>query len=344
MGPQPQLMLIRMLRALPILGWVMLASCSADTEELGTPYAFNPPEHFPTPVYGLGEKSPSAYGFKLGKKLFYDRQLSSDGSVSCGSCHAQVHAFADHNTKLSMGVEGRLGIRNAPPVFNMAWHPAFMWDGGINHLEMVPVAPFTHPLEMNLTMAQVLQKVNQDSSYGFLAQQAFGTPQLQDHHLLKSLAQFMTLIVSSGSKYDMYLTTGKGLNALELKGLSLFRQHCSHCHSEPLLSDFSYRNNGLDSLSEDPGRAVITLDPADHGKFKVPSLRNAELTYPYMHDGRFMTLEQAIGHYRFPQATPNLDPSLSAGIPLSDQDIEALVAFIKSTTDETLISDTRWME
>jgi cytochrome c peroxidase len=303
------------------------------------------PAHFPPPVYDFANNPLTKEGFELGRKIFYDTRLSRDGTISCGTCHAQPHAFADHGTAVSLGVENRPGLRNAPPTVNLAWMPHFMWDGGINHIEVMPLAPFTDPLEMDMTMPEIMEFVKNDPGYKAMFRKAFGTSEINSQKLLHALAQFQGSIVSYRSKYDQYLLGKAVLSANETKGLALFNAHCASCHSGVLLTDFSFRNNGLDTAFADEGRARITLNPSDLGKFKVPSLRNVALTNPYMHDGRFATLAQVLDHYSEGiQQSPTLDPLLAAGIPLSDDEKNALLAFLNTLTDWELLRELRFSE
>lgn len=325
---------------------VLLTACTKEEREEGA-RLFYIPEGFPAPVYGFENNPVSREGFDLGRKLFYDPILSRDSSTSCGSCHQQFVAFAHADHRLSHGINDLLGTRNTPGLFNMAWMPEFMWDGGVNHLEIQPLAPIANPVEMDEDVTQVIFKLQRQESYRQLFKNAFGSDSITTQLMLRAMAQFMGSMISANSKYDAY-RTGKGtLSSSELNGLSLFRTHCSSCHAEPLLSDFSYRNNGLDvSYAADPGRAAITFLPQDSGKFKVPSLRNVVLTYPYMHDGRYQNLNQVMDHYSSGiLAGSALDPLLPAGgLQLSSQEKADILAFLNTLTDYQFISDRRFAE
>jgi cytochrome c peroxidase len=268
-----------------------------------------------------------------------------DSSISCGSCHAQTHGFADHNITLSLGVGGALGKRNSPALSNLAWYPNFMWDGGINHIETFSIGPITNSLEMKETIAHVVQKLNQSSYYKTAFKKAYQIDEVTDQAMLRALAQFMAMMVSAESKYDLYYQGKSNFSASEENGYQLFKANCATCHKEPLTTDFSYRNNGLDMVFEDLGRALITLDPNDQGKFKVPSLRNVALTYPYMHDGRFFTLEQVIEHYSTGIVqSPNLDSNLPNGFNFSTQEKQDLLSFLKTLTDYNYIGNLKLSE
>jgi cytochrome c peroxidase len=302
--------------------------------------SFYQPSDFPEPVYNLDQNPITKEKFDLGKELFYSTILSSDNSISCGTCHAQTHAFADHNIALSLGVGGLEGLRNAPPIFNMAWQPYFMWDGGVNHLEIFSLAPIINPLEMNETMTNVIQKLNASNYWQNRFNKAFGSTEITDQKLFLALTQYMLMLVSDQSQYDKVKRGKANFTADQQAGYDLFVQKCSSCHKEPLFTDYSFRNNGLDLLSADEGRALITQDPIDKGKFKVPTLRNILITYPYMHDGRFFTIDQVLEHYNSGVKNhENLDPNLQNGIPLSTQDKTYLKKFFETLTDFSMMDD-----
>lgn len=307
--------------------------------ETGT-LTFYQPDDFPEPVYPLSQNPITLEKFYLGRELFYSKALSSDNSISCATCHAQTHAFADHNIPYSVGVGGQLGTRNAPAIFNMAWLPYFMWDGGVNHLEVFSVAPITNPVEMNETMENVINKLNASEYWKNRFKMAFGSEDISDKNLLLALTQYMLMIVSDQSKYDQVKRGQAVFTAQEQAGYELFSQKCSSCHTEPLFTSNEFKNNGLDLVSTDLGRATITQLESDKGKFKVPTLRNILLTYPYMHDGRFFTIDQVLDHYSTGiQAHPNLDPSLENGIPLSAADKANLKRFFETLTDYELMGN-----
>lgn len=331
--------------------FVVLACNKEEKEEAATntpteqPFGFTQPSHFPPPHYTFENNPLTKEGFELGRKLFFDPILSIDNSLSCGVCHSQVHAFADHGTAFSLGVDGAIGTRNSPALSNMAWYPSFMWDGGINHIEVMPVAPITSPIEMKETMSNVVSKLIVDPLYPGLFNSAFGNSEITDQKILFALAQYMGNLVSYDSRYDRYILGKEAFTSQELEGLDLFRTHCENCHNEPLTSDFSYRNNGLSGgYGSDFGRYIITQEESDKGKFKVPSLRNVALTYPYMHDGRILTLMGVIDHYSENiQPDSNTDPSLTP-LNLTPQQKEALHAFLQTLTDYTYISNPLYAE
>lgn len=328
-----------------VAGFLLLTACKKDPIEVidATPeevIAFRYPPGFPATVYPLGEKPVNAANFKLGRALFYSTILSSDNTVSCATCHAQTHSFADHNIALSIGVGGAVGARNAPPIFNMAWQPHFMWDGGVNHLELFSIAPITNPVEMNETMAGVIQKLNASDYWRNWFKSVYGTNEVTDQQLFVSLTQYMLMIISDGTQYDKVMKGEASFTAEQQAGYELFLQKCASCHTEPLFTDFSFRNNGLDVISGDDGRFLITQNESDRGRFKVPTLRNVLLTYPYMHDGRFFTIDQVLEHYNSGvKAHANLDPLLQNWIPLSADDKKHLKRFLETLNDYKLMGD-----
>ncbi len=299
------------------------------------------PAGWPRPVYDGARNPVTRAGFALGRKLFYDPQLSRDGSVSCGSCHQQFAAFAHYDHKLSHGIGGVNGTRNAPGLFNLAWQRDLMWDGAVTHLEMQPLAPLTNTLEMGETLDHVLAKLRADARYPALFERAFDSPGIDSQRFLRALTQFMATMISAGSRYDRHVRDGEVFSAAEIRGLDRFREHCGGCHQEPLFTDQQYRSNGL--AGEDIGRERISGRVDDRARFRVPSLRNVALTAPYMHDGRFDTLDQVLRHYRGDlQAT--VDPQLRKAAALSDADASDILAFLDTLTDERFVHDPRFAE
>jgi cytochrome c peroxidase len=331
---------------------LLISSCYKDAE-IEQPISFSKPANFPEPHYTFQNNELTQQGFLLGRKLFYDPILSKDSSISCGSCHQQFAAFAHSGHKTSHGIHGLFGTRNTPSIFNMAWSKNFMWDGGIIHIEKMPVAPINNPVEMDETMLNVVLKLNRSKEYRTRFKEVFGKNEIDDQQLLRAFAQFMGAMISANSKYDKYVRgeSGGKLNTDEQAGLKLFQQKCAACHSTDLFTDYSFRNNGLDqNFSSDNGRAHITQLAEDEGKFRVPSLRNVEVTAPYMHDGRFWSLEKVVAHYATSVVkSSTLDPLLiqpndKLGIPLSDKEQQQIVAFLKTLTDQEFLNDKRFSE
>ena len=333
-----------------VLLWVLLfQACSKSSDGPSiTAIAFKVPDNFPPPVYQFVDNEVSNNRFQLGRKLFYDPRLSLDNTISCGSCHLQSAAFSHVDHKVSHGIYGLLGTRNAPAIFNMAWQTNFFWDGGVNHMEVQHIGQIQNPVEMDMNLGALITKLQNTSDYPGLFKTAYGSDSITSQKMLKALAQFMALMISSNSKYDKYIRGEAGITFTqsELNGLNLYRQKCSSCHSEPLFTDLSYRNNGLDSVfTDDEGRAKITFDSNDLGKFKVPSLRNVAVSYPYMHNGKIRSLEKVLDHYSSGiVSSPTLDPLLTNGIPLSADEKADLISFLETLTDYTFVSDHRFMD
>lgn len=299
---------------------------------------FQPPEHFPLPVYQFEQNPPTKEGFELGRKLFYDPLLSENGKVSCSSCHQQAAGFSDPGKDFSTGIEGKLSQRNAPALANLAWFPGFMWDGGINHIEIMPLAPLTDSLEMGTNLADVIRRLQAHDQYPALFEKAFGDNRVSSQKMLFALAQFMALMISDNSRFDQHQRGEIAFTKAELRGYRIFKQNCGSCHGGPLQTDFSYRNNGLSG--KDQGRYLITQSENDIGRFKVPSLRNVALSPPYMHDGRFESLEKVIDHYTSNiQTNKNIDNRLAEKITLSYDQKQELLAFLKTLTDYNYVSD-----
>lgn len=303
------------------------------------------PAGWPAKRYQAPPIAQPAAAFELGRTLFYDPALSRDDTVSCGSCHQQPAAFAHARHRLSHGIGGQLGTRNAPPLFNLAWAPAFMWDGSIEHLELQPLAPIANPVEMGQPPAALADKLRAAAGYPERFEQAFGSPGIDTPRILEALAQFTGALISADAHYDRVEAGREAFTPIESKGLAVFRAHCASCHAEPLFTDFSFRSNGLDAIAADAGRNKISGDAADRGHFRVPSLRNVAVTAPYMHDGRFATLDAVLDHYDHGiVASPVLDPLLAKGVPLAAGDRAALLAFLHALTDTTLLTDPRFAE
>jgi cytochrome c peroxidase len=310
---------------------------------------FAVPANFPKPVYDFKDNSVTSNGFKLGRILFYDPVLSKDKSISCANCHQSFAAFANLDHTVSHGVDECLGTRNTPPLFNLAWQKEFMWDGGVHHIEVSPMNAMTNPCEMAMDLNTIVSRLQQTEPYPVLFKDAFGTPEINSQRVFRAMAQFTSMLVSSNSRYDKYIRkeAGGDFSLDELSGYALFKQKCSTCHQEPLFTDGSYRNNGLELKYDDIGRDSITHLEADRGKFRVPSLRNVELTSPYMHDGRFATLKEVLQHYNSGvKHHTNLDPELQRngrlGITLTTKEQDQLIAFLKTLTDKEFVSDKRF--
>jgi cytochrome c peroxidase len=316
-----------------------LASCKkASTIGPAQEIAFYQPLHFPPPVYPVDEYPVTTEGFELGRDLFYTTLLSSDNTISCATCHAQTHQFADHNVPLSAGVDGLLGKRNAPAVFNMAWQPHFNWDGGVNHLDVFHLAPITSEVEMNETIPGILAKLNNSQEWKDKFKAAFDVDQVTDYEVFKALSQFLLMVTSDQSLYDD-VQRGKAVFTPDQEaGYELFLANCASCHTEPLFTNYDFINNGLDQVPADSGRYRITQNTSDIGKFKIPTLRNVLFTYPYMHDGRFFTIDDVLDHYEHGiVASPTLAPELVNGIQFTEAERYQLKKFLETLNDYTLL-------
>lgn len=313
---------------------------------------FQKPANFPEPVYNFANNKVTKEGFELGRTLFYEGRLSRDNSISCGSCHIQSSAFTQHGHDVSHGIDDRLGTRNSPPIMNLAWNKAFMWGGGVFDLDLQPIVPITAHEEMDENLENVMAKLRLMPKYTALFKSAFGTSEINTARMMKALSQFMLMCVSSNSKYDrvMRKENNTSFTTEEQEGYMLFKQQCAACHTEPLFTDGSFRNNGLaPSPVNDLGLYTATLIDSDRYKFKVPSLRNLRYTAPYMHDGRHFSLTAVLEHYSSQvQDLPNLysilQQSGKLGITLSATDKTKILAFLNTLNDETFINNSSLAE
>ena len=332
-----------------------LMSCSNDDEQeyQSIPIDFQVPINFPPLAYNLSNNPLTEKGFELGKKLFYDGRLASDGLVSCGFCHIQEDAFTHHGHTVSHGVNNNVGNRNTPPIQNLAFQTAFMWDGATTHLDLQSIIPFTSPIEMNGNFSDAIIMMKDDATYRKLFKQAFPDGAINSENMLKALGQFMVMVTSSNSKFDKYRRNEAGgtLSIDELEGYEIFNDKCASCHATDIFTDNSYRNNGLpvNPAVNDIGRYRVTELEQDVYKFKVPSLRNIEKTAPYMHDGRFFTLDAVLNHYSSGVVnSATLDASLNysgaLGIPLSASEKTKLIAFLKTLTDNEFLTNPKYAE
>ena len=313
-----------------------------------TPLKLKIPPGWPKPTSDIFANNPlTEEGFQLGRKLFYDGRLSKDGNFACASCHQQFAAFATYDHDFSHGFNNQFSTRNAPPLFNLAWAKLYNLDGGVNHIELQALSPMTAPNEMAENIDSVLRKLRKDTSYQRLFKAAFGTPLINSQRMLKALAQFTGSLVSSDSKYDK-VKRGEGkFNSAEEHGYELFKARCNTCHKEPLFTDYSFRNNGLpvNDFLKDYGRMKITGNPADSLKFKVSSLRNVSVTFPYMHDGRLYSLYNVIDHYsKGIQQSATLDSSLRKRILFTEEEKTDIVYFLHTLNDTTFEKNKRFSQ
>lgn len=297
------------------------------------------PTHFPPTVHPELERV-SADKIELGRVLFYDPQFSADGLVSCASCHSPYNAFAHTDHALSHGVFDSVGTRNAPALFNLAWQEHFMHDGASHHLEAQALAPLNSEFEMGGSTADFQQKLTASLLYQDLFAKAFKGHRPNVPDALEALSAFQLSLVSANTKYDAVQAGLQTFTTVEAKGYQVFQTQCASCHKEPLFNGDRFASNGLpvDSLLNDLGRYMITQDSSDRYHFKIPSLRNLRYTYPYMHDGRFLTLREVINHYSPKDGDLRQSPLEK---PLSEAEKTELLAFLKTLNDEEFVFNPR---
>ncbi len=298
------------------------------------------PPYFPKPQQPLPNTRSDAALIELGRALFYDPILSADGTISCANCHSVYNGFAHSDHPTSHGISDRVGKRNAPALFNLAWQNEFMWDGAVNNIEMQALAPLSHPDEMGSTLADALQKLNNSKLYQKLTEAAYGNNVLDTRNFLHALGTFLLNLRSWQSKYDRVKHGQAAFTQQEQKGYALFQKHCNGCHTEPLFFANEFRNNGLavDSMLQDSGRVAVSLKTNDRYRFKIPSLRNLSYTYPYMHDGRFNNLNQVLRHYTSPAGNEGkTDLLIGKGIPLNPAERTDLIAFLLCLNDSSFV-------
>ena len=302
-----------------------------------------PPEGFPRvaidPVSPPGSALAEARA-RLGRRLFFDPQLSRTGLVSCATCHPPANAFADPHP-VSAGVDGRLGHRNAPSLVNLVWTSSFFWDGRETTLEAQVTAPLANPDEMDLPIAEAIRRLDADPTYRRAFLLAFDLPASEDG-LRRALALFIRTLVSGQSPYDQFLRGDAGaLTPGARRGKDLFfteRAACFHCHPAGPLTNDGFFNNGSHVLGGDVGRSAVTGRTGDLGKFKVPGLRNVAATAPYMHDGSLATLDAVVDHYvTGGRGGPNTDAVIMP-LTLSAADKADLVEFLHALTDAAFVA------
>lgn len=298
------------------------------------------PAGWPQPVYNFKNNPLSKEKVALGRKLFYDPVLSRDSTISCSSCHLQYTAFTHVDHDLSHGIGGQIGKRNSPALMNLAWSSSFMWDGAVNHLDVQALAPISNPVEMDESIANVIRKLQRSSNYRGLFYNAFHDSVITGEHVLKAISQFMLTLVSANSKYDMVKKGEEKFTEQEEHGYQLFLQNCSSCHTEPLFTNQQFENNGLvpDDSLHDVGRMAVSHNRSDSLKFKVPTLRNIEYSHPYMHDGRFKTLNQVLSSYvKSGRLSSSLSPQIQKEIRLTSNERIDLIAFLLTLTDKEFL-------
>jgi len=299
------------------------------------------PPGFPAVNHSVQNNKPTQYGVELGKKLFNEKRLSGNNTISCASCHQPSHAFADNNLQ-AIGVNGRIGLRNTPPLQNLAFMKFYNWDGKILELEKQPLVPIITHEEMNSSILEVIHKIENDVEYKSLFLKAFGDEKIKADGIYKSIAQYLYTLVSANSKYDrVKRNDGILFTEEEAKGYQVFQQKCASCHSTELFTDQSFRNIGfpINSNSNEAGRARVTGIAEDYMRFRVPSLRNVAYTAPYGSFGQFSTLKEVLDYLdQGVQDAPNLDPILKDNggrITLTEEEKTNLIFFMKTLSDSS---------
>ncbi len=291
-------------------------------------------------------------GVALGRKLFFDPILSADNTQACADCHSPQNAFTDER-QFSIGIDGISGDRNSMPLFNIAWNftEKFFWDGRAPNLEAQILEPVINPIEMHNTWENATASLQARNDYPDLFSKAFGTTTIDKTLVSKAIAQFLRTLISGNSKFDKHLANQASLTPSETNGLAIFldetKGDCFHCHgnpNSPLWTDNVFHNNGLDEVITDLGLGDFTGDPRDFGLFKSPSLRNLAYTAPYMHDGRFATLDEVINHYSEGlMYSETIDPLMKTiaqgGVNLSEEDKADLKAFLLTLSDPEFINN-----
>lgn len=310
-----------------------------------TTYHWNLPDHFPEPEVPA-DNAMTQERVDLGRRLFYEPLLSLDSTISCANCHQLPFAFSDPD-KVSAGVHGRRGFRNSPTLTNIAYNEHFFFDGGIPSLELQVLAPLDNADEMQLNIHKAALRLREDSTYLYLFQKAYGR-QPDSYSIVRALAAFERTMISANSPYDRWVQgDSSALTPAAQRGLQLFMSdnlQCSQCHSGFNFTNNGFAHNGLHSdYSNDPGRRRVTMKESDVGKFKVPTLRNVEVSAPYMHDGSIPTLVAVIDHYASGgQPHPNKSP-LITGFSLTDDEKHDLIAFLHSLTDQSFLSHPKFL-
>ena len=337
------------------MAWVIMGCDSSDdpTAYVPTPASIDTPDLF-SRLLGepaMPEDNPlTEEGILLGRRLFFDPILSGDGTQACAACHRPQAAFSD-NRPLSIGIDGEEGFRNSMPLQNLAWNinGAFNWDGSAGSLEEQAFEPVVNPLEMHHTWPGAVAALESAPDYPLQFEQAFGSPGIDSTRVTNALAQFIRTLVSGNSRFDRFLLGEIELTQSEQNGFAVFmdedRGDCFHCHgneNNPLWTDNDFHNNGLDAVITDRGLGAVTGDPRQFGLFRTPSLRNLAFTAPYMHDGRFASLDEVIDHYSEGLVySETIDPLMKAvgegGVQLSDSDKADLKAFLLSLSDPTFV-------
>ena len=340
---------------------IAIIGCKKDPATPSTPtgptaYEFPQPSNFPK-AHLPADNPMTVEGIRLGRHLYYERSLSVDNTVSCASCHVQDYNF-------SLPLRHGVGVNGNTPnsvmiQSNMAWQAHFLWNGGAHSIEDVAFHTITDPIEMNNTWEEALSRLSANPKYVKMFEDAFGSNAITVDNATKAIGQFVRTFVSANSKFDAWQRGDYVMNASEELGYELFNNEdgdCFHCHGDlttgnlfGAYGDLQFSNNGLDSvLTVGSGREAVTGNPDDRAKFKIPSLRNVEYSFPYMHDGRFQSLQEVIEHYNMGgHPTTTIDPNMKkAGIGRNwtQAKKDGLIAFLKMLTDNSYIADTSFSD
>jgi cytochrome c peroxidase len=320
-----------------------------------TPYKFPEPKFFPKMPVAINNPV-TVEGASLGRYLFYDPILSSDSTMSCASCHNQKNAFSDSPNSFSKGRNGTFMRRNTMALFNLAWYPAFFWDGRASSIEEQIFHPVREYNEMNLDWTVAAKRLEQNKFYKKQFKEIFGSSKIDSVQISYAIAQFLRTLISYQSKYDQVIEGKTLFTKDEYEGFNLVNDQtkgdCIHCHitdGDALGTTLVFSNNGLDAIKnpndyKDKGRGAVTRKTTDNGKFKVPSLRNLAFTAPYMHDGRFKTLEEVINFYsEGVNQSANIDSKMEyahqGGVKLSAEEKKKIIAFLLTLSDSSFISN-----
>lgn len=329
--------------------------CFAFSRVKDRPYPFPVIPQFP--AMPVNKANPvTVNGVELGRRLFYDPVFSADSTISCSSCHVQQQAFSNSPHAFSAGIRGQLQQRNTLPLFNLAWYKGLFWDGRAASIEEQVFHPLRSVSEMNSSWPEVTKKIKRSKAYRKLFYEAFGRVEIDSILIAKAIAQFERTLISANSKYDQVIRREAKFTLEELEGMELVNDmtkgNCVHCHSTDgngLGTTGLYSNNGLDEINpgqefKDKGLGAYTKNTADYGKFKIPSLRNLLFTAPYMHDGRFKTLEEVLDFYsEHLKASPTIDPNLSfvsnSAPRLNKYEKKKIIAFLKTLSDSGFVEN-----
>jgi len=348
-----------------LISAIFFLGCKKDNvAHLTTPYTLKIPSHFPPMTIPI-DNLMTVEGVELGRKLFYEKKLSADNTISCATCHAPSNAFSDPN-QYSTGIDGIAGNRNSMALINLGWNESFFWDGRSQTLEQQIIQPVINPIEMHEQWVNVVGKLNADVEYRNLFYKAFGSTEIDSLQAAKAVAQFLRTLISGESKFDVMYKYANNLalsdseqsmyqsvTPSEWAGYDLFKSlngaDCFHCHNGALMQVQKFSNNGLDAVFTDLGRGAVNGNANDNGKFKVPTLRNIEFSAPYMHDGRFSTLDEVIDHYSHGiQMSSTVDPLIEfagqGGVQLDAQEKDLLKQFLLTLTDENFVNNPNFQE